>query len=174
MSDFRGQFIIFTPGRTGSTLIIGNLSRYFRYAVDIRQEHHSNYKPASDDFTCILSRRRNTFDAIISQLVVEHTKETSIYSGTKNTPMYGSEETFKNLYFMYNSYYKQIDLSGYRNVIEMYYEDLIEDPYYLFSRFNISERTRYDFCEKSPYNKEELIINFDELKELYKKLNGTK
>lgn len=166
------NFVIMTPGRTGSTLIVGNLNRYF--GCDALQMHHNSYVPPDNTYTCILSRRKNIFDAVISQMVVEHTQETTVYSGTKNTPLYISDRDFIIFYDTYNNFYNGIDLSKYHCVVDVYYEDLISDPYYLFSKFNISEETRYDLCQKSPYNKEQLIVNYKELQELYKKLNGTK
>lgn len=163
----RDVYLIYTPGRTGSTLIVGNLSKYF--TSDVQQIHNPLYELQYDgntDYICVLSRRHNTFDAILSQLILEKTNEPHIYSNSDVTPFSANIDQFKTLYQIYTTFYSKINLPLFKKVVEVWYEDLVLNPYYLFNQFGVNEKTDYNFSNKSPYDPYKLITNINELKQI--------
>jgi hypothetical protein len=77
---------------------------------------------------------------------------------------------FKNCYFFQKAFYRLIDHSIYKKVIDIYYEDLISDPECLLSEFNI----KIDASKgKSPYNYYDLVTNIDDLREVFNQLEKT-
>jgi hypothetical protein len=68
------------------------------------------------------------------------------------------------------TFYKAIDTSYYKQIVEIYYEDIIDNPKHLFSCFNIDRNTEYNLSKKSPYCYSELILNFNELQSLFNDL----
>jgi hypothetical protein len=58
--------------------------------------------------------------------------------------------------------------------VDVYYEDMIQDPKYLFSLFGIDATTDYTVTKKSPRKFIDFIINVDELKELHSSMEKDK
>ena len=189
--------MVFTAGRTGSQLICQNLLRYFNaplhndfddnFISGVVHTHNPMYMPPTNDFYCIISRRRNKFNAILSMLIAEKTGEYSEYSNKKINPMSIDTQKFKELWVHYTIIYKIIDDRIYRHYnlifrvvdhsvfkepIEIYYEDLIEDPTHLFSLFNVNHKIEL-LTPKSPGDYYNLIDNIDELENLYHQLEQT-
>jgi hypothetical protein len=170
--------VVYTAGRTGSHLIVNNLTNYFKvparnyydnnYINGVVHCHNPLYIPPTDDFTCIVSKRKNKISAIFASQTAEFTH----YSDKIIEPFKISIDNFKSSYIHYESVYKLIDISYYNNIIEIYYEDLINDPLHLFSKLNINWSIKY-LTEKSPYNYYKLIENIDELKFCYDTLELT-
>lgn len=183
--------VIITAGRTGSQLICSNLVDYFNveyhndfntyFKSGIVHTHNPMYMPPNNNFYCIISRRRNKFNAILSGLITKYTGEISNYSSKKINRIKIDVQSFTDAYLHYNVTYKLIedriykhyniiyriiDNSIFKETIEVYYEDLIEDPMHLFSLFNIDHKIE-PFTLQSPYNYYELIENVDELNILY-------
>ena len=65
---FNKKFVITAFPRTGSTLVRHNLSSYF--GVFVEHTHDQLYRPPSDDFTAVVTRRRNVFDCVCSHFVI--------------------------------------------------------------------------------------------------------
>lgn len=160
--------IVFSPARTGSSLIVGNLNRYFHTSVT---HTHNQYEPYHNESTCILSSRENIIDSVLSQVLVEITDEASVYSNKIIVPFVLNPEKFVNSYQLHRDFYGQIDVSQYQRVIEVLYQPLMDDPYYLFRQLGILEQTVYDKTNKSVYNYNTLIINIDQLRQIAKRLN---
>ena len=151
--------------RTGSTLIIGNINRYFE--VDAIQTHDPNFVPPHEDFTCIITKRDDLFNLLCSQLVMDHTHESHNYSDKTVQPFCADPEKLNGLWAAHHEFYKTRNLTPYKKIIEIDFENLISDPYYLFSRFNVVEQTTYENNKRSPYRYQDLITNLDELREKY-------
>lgn len=154
--------------RTGSTLVRHNLSGYFNTTVD--HTHKLTYTPPHSDITVIVTRRRNVFDCLCSHFVMLHTGEMSLYTGKQFDQFDIAQKDFRNLFHAHQNYYKKIDISGYKNVIEIWFEDLMTDPYYLFGKFNIVEKTSYQLTRQSPNRYKDLINNLDDLRNYYELL----
>jgi hypothetical protein len=76
-------------------------------------------------------------------------------------------QQFTNFWRAHYDFYQKLNLSYYKQVIELWYEDVMSDPYHLFSQFNIAEKTYYDESLKCPYRFDNLITNVDELRSQY-------
>jgi hypothetical protein len=161
-------FVVFSPGRTGSTLVVKNINQWagrdIAYAIHNPQFVHSDeFIPFHKDLVCILSRRKNIFRGALSQLVLEHTQEPTFYTGTKNTPFAVNIDRFYSLYKQYLIFYNTIDTSIYNEVVDIVFEDILEDDNYLFRKIGIDHKTDYSVCQKSPYDYYSLITNIDDV-----------
>jgi len=161
-------FVVFSPGRTGSTLIVKNINQWagkdVAYAVHNPNFVHSEqFIPLHKDLVCVLSRRDNIFHGALSQLVLEHTQEPTFYTGTKNTPFSADIYRFNGLYNQYLKFYDAIDTSIYSEVIDIVFEDIFADDTYLFRQLGIDNKTDFGVCQKSPYDYYKLIVNIDDV-----------
>jgi hypothetical protein len=152
--------MILTPGRTGSTLIQNNLRKYFN---NVQQSHEPNINPKSDNCICLISRRKNTLNSILSQIIGGKTEEYDRYTGKKIKKFKVEPFDIDTSLRHHTAFYNSIRTEYYNKIIEVYYEDIILDPGHLFSLFGISAMMDYTLCQKSPYNYYDLIENIDEL-----------
>lgn len=162
---FKKSFVVMSFPRTGSTLIIGNINRYFE--VDAIQTHNPNFVPPHEDFTCIITKRNDLFNLFCSQLIMDHTRESHAYSNKTIQPFCADPKKLNGYWAAYHDFYQTRNLALYKKIIEIEFENLISDPYYLFGQFNIVEQTTYDQNGRSPYRYQDLITNLDELLEVY-------
>lgn len=164
---FNKKFVITAFPRTGSTLVRHNLSSYF--GVFVEHTHDQSYLPPSDDFTAVVTRRRNVFDCVCSHFVMLHTGEMNLYSGREFDQFDIDLHSFENMVCAHDDYYRALDLSCYRQVVDVWFEDLIADPWYLFGQFNIVEKTSYE-VQKSPNRYQQLVKNIDDVYTCYQSL----
>jgi len=158
------SLVVITAGRTGSLLIVDNLRRHFK---DVYHTHDPLYIPANHDSICVISKRKNDFLAMISMQIGVKTNEYLTYTNKDVEPFIIEVKDFTNFYLHYNAIYTQIKTEYYKKIIEIYYEDLLDDPQHLFSLFGIDALTDYKLTLKCPYNYEKLVLNLKELKGLY-------
>ena len=174
--------VVFTAGRSGSHLVIDNLSTYFKtpkrhwwdnsFKYGVVHSHNPLYRPPNDNFICIINTRKDEFAAMISMLITVRTNEFMHYSNKSIDPFEISKDEFIGMYNYFKCFYKSICLTGFKKVIEIEYEPLIADPKYLFSKFDLDQQTVYNL-KKSPYDYRELITNLDDIKKLYLELLST-
>ena len=86
----------------------------------------------------------------------------NVYSGREFEPFDINLDSFRAFVQAHTDYYKELDLSCYRQVVEVWFEDLIADPWYLFGQFNIVEKTHYAM-QKSPNRYQQLVKNIDDV-----------
>ena len=165
---FQKSLVVHGFPRTGSSLVRANLSEYFN--VFVEQNHDFLYVPSHTEFTAIVTKRKNLFDCLCSHFVMLHTGEMITYSGEKHSKFEIDTVEFTKLFFGYYGFYDKINLTCYNRVIEIWFEDLILDPYYLFGKFNLVEKTSYEIIQPSPNRYENLVTNVDELQECYQSL----
>lgn len=173
--------VIYTAGRTGSQLIFRNLVSRFKtvgrddfnndFNYGVVSTHNPLYLPPTDDFICIISKRKNLFNEIISSLTAKRTNEFVQYSNKEINLFSISDIEFKNTFLFHKAYYEIINKNYFKKVLEINYEDLINDPKYLFSLFGLPYLTEYDL--KSPYDYYKLVENMNELKNIYDLLEQT-
>jgi hypothetical protein len=101
-----------------------------------------------------------------------HTGEMNVYSGQEFDQFSINLNSFSAFVQAHEDYYKDLDLSCYRQVVEVWFEDLINDPWYLFGQFNIVEKTQYSM-QKSPNRYQQLVKNIDEVYTCYQSLKET-
>jgi hypothetical protein len=173
--------VIYTTGRTGSQLIGKNLAAYFQVPFfydhqnvnitnGVVHAHNPLWQPPTDDFICILSKRKNIFNSIISTLVGNITNEHTDYSNQTIAPTVIDELDFTHCYWFTRTYYNVIDTTKFKKIIEVYFENIVADPKHLFSLLDIDYDTQYSLSEKSPYKYTDIVTNFSELKNLFDNL----
>jgi hypothetical protein len=163
-------FVIYSPMRTGSTIIARNIENFLASVSNEYQVVHTHdpkVRPPDGNYTCIVSHRTDIFNSICSLLTSTKTTELVSYTNKPLEKFYVEPNEFIKTFMNMNSFYTEIDRSKFKNIISVDFDLLISDPYYLFGQLGIKERTNYDLIEKSPYKYRELIINFSEIEELY-------
>ena len=93
----------------------------------------------------------------------------NVYSGQTFEQFDIDLQRFEQLVQSHKDYYKELDLSGYRRVVDVWFEDLIADPWYLFAQFNIVEQTQY-VMQKSPNRYQQLVKNINDVYTCYQSL----
>lgn len=170
--------VVLTAGRTGSQLIVRNLRKYFQlpgmnYESDIEAEaavvhsHNPLLTSKSSKTTWVLSLRRDLFAELMSAAIRQHedTMSESMPSFTI-TP-----ETFTQLY-KFHKLFPAIVRTLHNDVVELYYEDMLEDPKYLFSKFGIDHTTNYSLLLKSPHYYKMVVQNLYHVQDLFAKLEA--
>jgi hypothetical protein len=116
-----------------------------------------------------LSKRQDQFAEVISHAVMDITGEVHIYSNA-TAPFAVDLNRFYNLYHAHKSFYNKIHLDGYTKVVDIWYDQLISDPYYLYRELGQNQKTDYTTIPKSPYDYRQLITNYTELEQVAKKV----
>ena len=177
------SIIVYSPGRTGSTLISQAMANKFKLPV-YSTELNRNYLAPSDSIihthnplfftkenrennTVVISYRRNLFDTVISKLISNYTLEYTSYTN-KEVSISITETEFCNMYYFCKCFYKLIDLSKFDVVIYVEFEELIANPLYLFSKFGEASEMNYN-TQKSSYT-HSVISNIDYCKTLFSQL----
>ena len=167
------KYIVYSPGRTGTTLICENIRKHFdnrkiAYVVHNPQFMHSDsFIPLTDDMVCIRSRRHNVFNYIIRAVISEKISEAKDYTNNHIEPFYVDPKQVINLYFNYRNFYDKIDTSQYSKVVDLFYEDLFKNPCYMFKQMGIEDAfIDYSLCDKAPHDYKNIIKNFNQLNEL--------
>lgn len=170
------KFLILSPGRTGSQLIANalqdqfHISAYFWYTVSDNDRiihcHDQPNIPDKFNWTLIIIRRHNEFNGAISQVIADTTKEWSRYTNKQIDSVDVSIGHFKSILDVRRDYYNKIDIDGYSSVVDIYFEDVLQYPYYLFEQLGIPNVITQIKTEKSPYGKE-IISNYKELEKYW-------
>lgn len=178
--------VIYTPGRTGSMMICHALIERYKLPTDYLNSVASaaRYKngiihchnplfvpPDAEERVAIVSKRDAAFDCVCSHLIFERTREQYKYTNKKIQPFNVSEEELTNKVLWNRAFYHILDLSRFQKAFTVKYEDIIKDPYYLFSLFGEHKEMSHSLV-KSPYRAEDLIENYDFCKKLFDKLNS--
>lgn len=164
------RYVIFTPGRTGSTLIYNNLSTDRTNTV--LHMHNNKWVPYRENFICILSKRKDLFASVISNLVMHQTGEIQTYSGNQQ-PFKIEPNRFIRNYASHQTFYDKIQLNCYSTVVDIWFEQLINDTGYLFKQLGMKGETDYSSIQKSPYDYSKLVTNYYELKEIAQAIDKT-
>ena len=163
-----GSFVVSSPCRTGSTIILNNLLKNKNNTVV--HNHNSEWQPPNSNFVCILSRRKDRFAAVVSHAVMDATKQPPHTYSSTVVSLTINVNRFRNLYLSHKIFYSKINLDSYKQVVEIWYEELISDPYYLFRELGQHQQTDYTTIPKSPYDYSKLITNYVQLQEVAKKI----
>jgi hypothetical protein len=166
--------VVFTAGRTGSHLIRNNLSKYFN-SDQVIQTHNPLLELPTANAIPVISRRRNTFDAIISMIVASRIDKFhwTRHDATINIdPFNVNVVDFEHSFVFQTAFYRAISARNFTNSVEIFYEDILDDPTHLFSKFGINHPIE-NLLIKSPYDSDSLITNIDQLQEVYTQLSAT-
>ena len=184
--------VILTPGRTGSHLIMKNLSKHyntkwFHDSCDelkdnpswtnssgqelggIIHTHNPHFTPPTANFIAIFSQRADTFSAVCSSLIAKRTREYSYYSDSRLPNVVIRPQEFTHELNYHLSFFNLIDASKYSNVVQINYEDMLGDAYYLFKKFGVLKKLEL-IDSKSPYDYNQIISNVEQLRNCYNEL----
>lgn len=169
--------VVYTTGRTGSYLICNNLASAFGVLVQDAESydgsrgivhcHDPLWKPASSDFICVVSRRRDLFGAIMSTLVGRATDEFVEYSTTAPPKISVSVKDFQACFWFMRCFYHVIPVEHYHRVINIDFDIMMRKPAYLFKRFGLVRDTDYTLSTRAPWRYQDIIENHRELRDVY-------
>jgi hypothetical protein len=200
--DMSDTYIIFSPGRTGSHIILemltgasftkGGLADAYGYWLPLNEKEYQQHikdqnvvihlhdvnlikdlDPAA--ITLIISLRRDVFAQVMSLIVAGVVDEWSgkDYSNKPVDPVTIDPSKFINaLIFMLN-WQNRVNLSNYKKVVTIYYEDLIgQGAEFLARELNLEyvESRVGQVYQKSPYSYKNIILNWEELYQEYLKI----
>ena len=199
MSDI---YTIFSPGRTGSHIILemltgtsftkGGLADAYGYWLPLNKKeyqqhikdqnvviHLHNINLIKDldptTITLILSLRRDVFAQVMSLFVAGVVDEWSgkDYSNKPVDPVTIDPSKFINALKFMLDWQRTINLLGYKKVVTIYYEDLIDQgAEFLARELNLEyvESRVGRVYQKSPYLYKNIILNWEELYREYVKI----
>jgi len=156
-------YVIYSPCRTGSTLIRNNLQLI---TPNVIHTHSSSLVALRYNRICILSKRRNVFSEVLSHAVADVINEGYAYTDRLIEPFAIDPDVFISLYRAHKEFYNKIDTRLYARVVDIWFEQLLEDPYYLFRELGHTRATDYTAHTKSPRDYRTLVTNFDQLNEI--------
>lgn len=176
------KFAIFTAGRTGSQIIARNLSDYYnceqyipehdKVSLGVLHSHYALWEPPDPGWVCILSMRKNDFEAMCSNYIAKKTQEFIEYSDILVEPFDVSYADFE-MYFGYRKmFYQAVDTSKFSKTITVWYEDLITDHSHLFGQLELDLKTDLSVLSKSPYNYRKIIKNWEQALGWYNHLHA--
>lgn len=161
------HFTIYSPSRTGSNLITRNIQN--KLNATVVQIYRREDKPddsQSLNSICIRNLRRDTFSQTLSEVLNYIHNSHAIYTYQILKPQDLDTTLFRNLYSKNLKFFKDIDTSLFQKTVDIYFEDVISDPYYLFGQLGYDIETDYSLCKKSPYNYNSIVTNIPELKKI--------
>jgi hypothetical protein len=164
--------VVLTPGRTGSHIILRNLRHHYEKSASITHSHNPLIVPQDAGTWAFISHRRDIFSSMISALVGERTTEFVDYQGKYNKKFTVNQIDFTNIYKHHKIFYEVIDKNNFAQCVDVYYEDLISDPYYLFSKLNIKKPIDLTLQVRSPYQNNKLVINIDQCHDWFEQLHS--
>ena len=193
-------YLVLGPGRTGSVMLsrmieqgldlnYGDIPNFT--SSEECQDWLKNFTPDKDyvfhthtKFICdvidpttttlILSKRHSLFEIVMSEQVANFTRQWNSYTNITPRPTTISKVQFARRYQRLAEWYDNIDLNkDWANVVELYYEDLVEHGHSIVKdKLGLEQ---YDTTvpitgKQSPHKYQNWISNWEELKELAESL----
>lgn len=181
------RYLISSPGRSGSHIVAAMIQ-----SADLPIIHtHYPLFPTDDDTKTglIIVQRRDLFATIMSNIIVNHTGQTTEYTKTDFEPFTVTYEQFATQYNWHRWYYDNHDFSRPWGLIKtLYFEDFINNYNFVLQELNLVKKPKLilelgnpelveqfnpNFTVKAPYNYRQLIINHEECREFLNQLNST-
>jgi hypothetical protein len=127
----KNRYAIYSPsGVTGADLIEKNIN------ADPNSQailiHRSSFPFDVSDVTCIISKRVSIFQGAVAYFIE-----------TKSTDL----NKFHGIYTHFVNFYKHIPRDSFYRVIEIDYEPLMLDKFYLFKQLDIVRETNYNIAQ---------------------------
>jgi len=97
---------------------------------------------------------------------MEITQEPNNYTGRTIEPFTIDPNRFHGLYQSHQQFYDKVDTKLYQKIIDIWFEPLMQDPYYLFRTLGYTRTTNYSLVNQSPYNYYQLVTNVNQLKKV--------
>jgi hypothetical protein len=157
MEGVFGQNIHITADYVSSQQSAGGPIRTVSTDNVIIHSHYPNLEIIDkSNWIALISRRREDFNCVISNNLI---------------PFHVSRERFISEYRRILHFYNDIDTTGFAKVIDVWSEDMLQYPKYLYNLFDIDNSIDYNITNKSPYN-ETSIININELKLIWQQIGS--
>ena len=189
----RKNFVVYGSGRTGShwveSILIGLLApTSFRYAncslLPGGWIYHTNNidellampREIRDSVTLVVCDRSNYFDAAVSYVVAKHTNEFFVYTDTPVAPFNVDPDDFTNLLHGLHTTHQLVDsevIPSYNRVIRIDYNSLVAaatPEKYVADQLGIEYTVNSEYTHqsvKNPRNYKDLILNWEDLHQLY-------
>jgi hypothetical protein len=189
----RKNFVVYGPGRTGShwveSILIGLLApTSFRYSdcslLPGGWIYHTNRidkllampREIRDSVTLVVCNRSNYFDAAVSYVVAKHTNEFFVYTDTLVAPFNVDPDDFTNLLHGLHTTHQLVDsevIPSYNRVIRIDYNSLVAAAIpekYVADQLGIDYTVNSEYTHqsvKNPRNYKDLILNWEDLHQLY-------
>ena len=187
------NFVIYGPGRTGShwveSILIGLLApTSFRYSdcslLPGGWIYHTNRidklldmpREIRDSVTLVVCNRSNYFDAAVSYVVAKHTDEWFVYTDKPVAPFNVDPDDFINLLHGLYDAFQLVDsevIPRYNRVIRIDYNSLVAAAVpekYVADQLGIDYTVNSEYTYqsvKNPRNYKDLILNWEDLHQLY-------
>ena len=198
-------YVIYSPGRTGSHMILemltgpvgtkgGLADAYAMWLPTNREKYQQGIKDQNtviqlhdlreisdldkSTVTLILSLRRDLFAQLMSWVVARIVDEWSgkDYSNKIVEPLIFNKAEFSYLVNAQRQQARGLNLSGYKKVVTIYYEDLIDQGAEFVANkldLNYNKLQVGHVYQPSPYRYKDIILNWEELQQEYLKIiNG--
>lgn len=151
--------------RVGSHYVMSVINASGRPAVKTH-----NHRLELDDYskwTLIMLDRRDSFAAMMSQIITNHTKQFDSYPVIcQDTVVVDCAAEGCELWYTYRTnrdYLAGHDFTRpYAKVLRMWFEDVIGRPHWICKRLNIQLSKTVAYSTKSPYNYRSMISNWEE------------
>jgi hypothetical protein len=189
----RKNFVVYGPGRTGShwveSILIGLLApTSLRYSdcslLPGGWIYHTNRidkllampREIRDSVTLVVCNRSNYFDAAVSYVVAKHTNEFFVYTDTLVAPFNVDPDDFTNLLHGLHTTHQLVDsevIPSYNRVIRIDYNSLVAAAIpekYVADQLGIDYTVNSEYTHqsvKNPRNYKDLILNWEDLHQLY-------
>ena len=159
-------YLISSPPRVGNHLLQAIIRAAARPAIKTHEP-----KLELDDYsqwTLILLNRRDRFAALMSTMIMIHTRQYDrYYSICKDRWAVDYTAPTSLFYMKYwdlrENHVQEHDFSRpYGRVIRMWYEDFANDPGRVYQQLNLTQVRPIKYPERSPYDYREMITNWEE------------
>jgi len=166
------RYLISAPPRVGGNLFTDIIKSTNTQCV---HTHDPQHRTDNDAITGLLIiRRRDVFSAVMSNCVVWHTNQTTIYDQTNIEPFEVTKQNFLLQYASHVWHFKNHDLTRPYGLVEtFYFEDFIDDYMHVLTRLGLRLSDQHDYSNwsaRAPYSYKKLVINHQDLKVLFDEL----
>jgi len=169
------RYIVSSPGRVASHVVQAMIQSCGKQAI---HTHYPFYKTDDDTITgLVMVTKRNLFDAIMSNLVVNYTGQTTEYDKKEFDKFVVGKEQFEFQYNWHRWYLDNHDRSRpYGSVHTIYFEDFVDNYNHIPATLGLTvdntllNQYNPNFTKKAPYSYKELVINQDQCRVWYEEL----
>jgi hypothetical protein len=169
------RYIVSTAGRTGSHIVMGCIQHRGLPAVHTHSVWYESDSYATTGLVIVL--RRDMFSAIMSTLLVSHTGQTTLYSKTDWPTFEVTRYNFDRVWRHHRWYSLNHKFErGYGQVVEIYYEDFVDDYDHVARSLGIDHRPLVpclmnpNFTVSAPYSYKDFITNIDQCQSWFQEL----
>lgn len=173
------RYLVSAPGRVGSHIVTACIRSAGKLAM---HTHNPFFKTDNDSITAlILVSRRDLFATVMSNCITWHTGQSVKYQRVNIDPFNVDLGEFEILYHKQKWYIDSHDFTRPYGLIQtLYFEDFIDNYNYIFEKLRLEQKiellnspqVRHTFTPPAPYNYKQVVINLEECRELFNRLQA--